>query len=86
MSLRLMMTEADAIEPEVAQARLEAARAALAVRADWVEEEYPLIAAGFRRLAEETAGGSPPDDRLWKALARRVGDRYIHDWVLRASR
>jgi hypothetical protein len=86
MSLRLMMTEADAIEPEVAQTRLEAARAALSIRADWVEDEYPLIADGFRRLAEETAGGSPPDDRLWKALARRIGDRYIHDWVLRASR
>jgi hypothetical protein len=85
MSLRLMMSEADAIELEVAQGRLDAARAALGVRAEWVEGEFPLIAAGLRRLAEETAGGSPPDDRLWKALARRIGDRYVHDWVLRAS-
>ena len=44
MSLRLMMDEADRIEPDEARAKLDAARAALEVRARWVESEYPLIA------------------------------------------
>ena len=86
MSLRLMMDEADRIEPDEAQASLDAARAALELRARWVESEYPLIAEGFRRLLEETAGGTPPEDRLWRALARRIGDRYLPDWLLRAAR
>ena len=86
LSLRLMMDEADEIHREEAQARLDAARAALAARADWVAADYPLIAEGFRRLLEETAGSSPPEDRLWFALARRIGDRYLPDWLLRVAR
>jgi hypothetical protein len=86
MSLRLMMDEADRIEPDEAQAKLGAARAALELRTRWVESEYPLIAEGFRCLLEETAGGTPPEDRLWRALARRIGDRYLPDWLLRAAR
>ena len=85
LSLRLMMDEADEIHRDGAQARLDAARAVLEVRAQWVEDEFPLIALGFRRLLEETAGGSPPEDRLWFALARRIGDRYLPDWLLRVS-
>jgi hypothetical protein len=86
VSLRLTMNEAGEIEPERAQAELEAARAALEGRARLVEADYPLIAAGFRRLLEETQGGSPPEDRLWHAMARRIGDRYLPDWLLRAAR
>jgi len=41
-----------------AQERLDAARAALTLRAEWVEADYPLIAEGFRRLLEETEGGA----------------------------
>jgi hypothetical protein len=86
MSLRLMMDEADRIEPDEAEAKLAAARAALEVRARWVESEYPLIAEGFRCLLDETSGGTPPEDRLWRALARRIGDRYLPDWLLRVAR
>jgi hypothetical protein len=86
LSLRLTMDEAGEIEPERARAQLDAARAALEERARLVEAEYPLIAAGFRRLLEETEGGAPPDDRLWHAMARRIGDRYLPDWLLRAAR
>jgi hypothetical protein len=86
MSLRLMMAEGDELDREGAQVKLEAARAALALRAEWVERDYPLIAEGFRRLLDETAGGTPPDDRLWRALGRRIGDRYLPDWLLRVSR
>jgi hypothetical protein len=85
LSLRLMMSEDDEIDRDAAQAKLEAARAALALRAEWVEEEFSLIADGFRRLLDETAGGAPPDDRLWRALARRIGDRYLPDWLLRVA-
>jgi hypothetical protein len=86
LSLRLTMNEAGDIESEQARRRLDAARAALEERARIVEADYPLIAAGFRRLLEETKGGSPPEDRLWHALARRIGDRYLPDWLLRAAR
>ena len=86
VSLRLTMNEAGEVEAERARAQLEAARAALDERARLVEAEYPLIAAGFRRLLEETKDGSPPDDRLWHAMARRIGDRYLPDWLLRAAR
>jgi hypothetical protein len=86
LSLRLAMDEEGNLEPERAKARLEAARAALERRIEWVGPEYPLIAEGFGLLLEKTAGGAPPDDRLWHALARRIGDRYLPDWLLRAAR
>jgi hypothetical protein len=86
LSLRLTMNEAGEVEPERARAQLDAARTALEERARLVEADYPLIAAGFRRLLEETKDGSPPDDRLWHAMARRIGDRYLPDWLLRAAR
>jgi hypothetical protein len=86
LSLRLTMNEAGEPEPERARAELDAARAALEQRARLVQADYPLIAAGFRRLLEETEGGSPPEDRLWHAMARRIGDRYLPDWLLRAAR
>jgi hypothetical protein len=86
LSLRLTMNEADEVESERARAQLGAARAALEERARLVEADYPLIADGFRRLLEETKDGSPPEDRLWHAMARRIGDRYLPDWLLRAAR
>ena len=86
LSLRLIMNEAGEVEPERARRELDAARTALEERARLVEADYPLIAAGFRRLLEETKDGSPPEDRLWHAKARRIGDRYLPDWLLRAAR
>jgi hypothetical protein len=86
LSWRLMMNERDEIETETAQAHLDAARAGVARRVEWLAGEYPLIADAMRRLLAETEGGSPPDDRLWRALARRIGDRYLPDWLLRAAR
>ena len=86
LSLRLTMNEAGEVEPERARRELDAARTALEERARLVEADYPLIAAGFRRLLEETKDGTPPEDRLWHAMARRIGDRYLPDWLLRAAR
>jgi hypothetical protein len=82
---RLMMDQTDEIDRDAAQERLEKAKAAVMVRAEWLEEDFPLIADGCRRLVEETVGGTPPDDRLWWALARRIGDRGLPDWLLRTS-
>ena len=86
LALRLTMTEADQVDHQASLARLGAARAALAERRKWVHGEYPLIAEGFRRLLEETEGGMPPEDRLWRALAERIGDRYLPEWLLRNTR
>jgi hypothetical protein len=86
VSLRLMMNERDEIEREAAQAHLDAARAAVGLRVEWLADDYPLIADGMRRLLAETDGDSPPDDRLWRALARRIGDRFLLDWLLRTAR
>jgi hypothetical protein len=82
---RLMMDESDELELDVAQVRLERVRAAVELRAQWTENEYPLIAEGFRRLLAETGGGTPPYDRLWHSLARRIGDRGLPDWQLRTG-
>jgi hypothetical protein len=82
---RLMMNDADEVERDLAVAQLERARAAVLVRAEWLAEDFPLIAEGCRRLVAETADGTPPDDRLWWALARRIGDRYVPEWLLRTS-
>ena len=83
---RLMTNEAEELEPDVAAQRLARARAALELRAQWVEGEYPLVAAGFRLLLAETEAGTPPYDPLWHALARRIGDRGLPEWQLRAAR
>jgi len=82
---RLMTSESEELEPEVAQERLARVRAAVEVRAQWTEADFPLIAEGFRRLLRETEGGTPPYDVLWHALARRIGDRGLPDWQLRSS-
>lgn len=82
---RLMTSESEELEPDVAQERLARVRTALEVRAQWTEAEFPLIAEGFRRLLRETEGGTPPYDPLWHALARRIGDRGLPDWLLRSS-
>ena len=82
---RMMTNDREELDPELGEQRLTRARAALALRAEWVEREYPLVADGFRRLLNETAGGKPPYDRLWHALARRIGDRGLPEWQVRTA-
>jgi len=74
LGLRLTMTEDDEIEPVVAEERLAHARAALEERARLVEDDFPHVAKGFRCLLEETAETYPPEDRLWRAMALRIGE------------
>ena len=82
---RMMMDEDDVLEPDVAAERLERVRSAIELRASWIEQDYPLIAEGFRRLLTDTAGGTPPYDRIWHALARRIGDPGLPDWQVRTT-
>jgi hypothetical protein len=82
---RMMTNDREEVDPALGEQRLGRARAALEVRAEWVEDEFPLVADGFRRLLDETAGGRPPYDRLWHALARRIGDRGLPEWQVRAA-
>jgi len=83
---RLMISEQEELEPDRAAERLDRVKAELALRAEWVEGDYPLIAEGFRRLLAENEGGTPPYDLLWHALARRIGDPGLPEWQLRAAR
>jgi hypothetical protein len=82
---RLMTNESEELEPDLALGRLHRARAAIEERAQWTEDDFPLIAEGFRRLLTETEGGTPPYDAIWQALARRIGDRILPDWQLRSA-
>jgi hypothetical protein len=82
---RMMTNDREEVDPGLGEQRLGRARAALALRAEWVEEGYPLVADGFRRLLDETADGKPPYDRLWHAFARRIGDRGLPEWQVRAA-
>jgi hypothetical protein len=64
---------------------LEAARASLATVRGLIEERaaqvetagYPRVAAAFRRVLEETAGGEPPANLLWRALSLRIAESVL---------
>jgi hypothetical protein len=85
LSLRLMTEKDGTPGPDEAMEHLDAARGALARHAEAIEPEFPRVAAALRRLLAETAGGLPPDDRLWRALARTIGDPQSPEWVLRTA-
>jgi hypothetical protein len=79
---RMLMNEQH--EPELERARgvLAAARAQIGAKADLLEQEgYLNVAAGFRRLLDESAGGEPPADLIWSALALRIAEPFLADPV-----
>jgi hypothetical protein len=80
MSQRLMMNENHEPEPERARELLESARGVIAQRADLLEREgFPRTAQSFRALLDESAGGEPPTDVIWKALGLRIAEPYLRD-------
>jgi hypothetical protein len=80
MSQRLMMNEDHEPEPERARELLAAARGVIAERADLLEREgFPRTAQSFRALLDESAGGEPPTDVIWKALGLRIAEPYLQD-------
>lgn len=80
MSQRLLMNESDESEPERARELLAAARGVIAERADLLDEEgFPRTAQAFRALLDETAGGEPPADLIWKGLALRIAEPFLQN-------
>jgi hypothetical protein len=78
VSERMLLDEHGRPQPERTRTQLAASREALARRAELVEAEgFPGVAAALRRLLEETAGGSPPTDLLWSALALRIAESAL---------
>jgi len=80
MSQRLLVDEDERQRPDGGVAILESARSLIAERADLLEAEgFPHVARAFRRLLDETAGGSPPADLIWSALALRLAEPFLQD-------
>jgi len=78
VSQRMLLDEHDEPQPAVAAAQLQTARATLAQRAELLEREgFPRVAAGLRRVLDESSGGQPPDDCLWTAFAVRIAESAI---------
>jgi hypothetical protein len=78
VSQRMLLDEHDEPRPGGGREELARARAGLEERASLVEAEgFPRVAAAFRQLLEETAGGSPPADLLWNALALRIAESVL---------
>ena len=77
---RMLMDDEHRPDWERAAAVLASARALIAERAELLEAEgYGNVAAGFRRLLDETAGGEPPADPVWSALALRIVEPFLDD-------
>jgi hypothetical protein len=80
MSQRLLMNESDEPELERAHELLAAARAVIAERAELLDDEgFPRIARSFRALLDETAGGGPPADPIFEALALRIAEPFLEN-------
>ena len=63
---------------ETASVRLAAARDGIEQRAATVESAgFTRVAEGFRLALEETAGGEPPANPLWNALALRIAESVM---------
>jgi hypothetical protein len=82
MAQRLMMNENHEPEPARARELLDSARRVIAERADLLEREgFARTAQSFRALLDESAGGEPPTDVIWKALGLRIAEPYLQDPV-----
>jgi hypothetical protein len=78
VSQRMLLDEHDEPQPAVAAAQLEGARATLAQRAELLEGEgFPRVAAGVRRVLDESSAVQPADDRLWVAFALRIAESVL---------
>ena len=78
VSQRMLLDDADEPDLEAARERLATARDEIENRAATVEAAgFPRVAYAFRLALEETAGGEPPANPLWSALALRVAESVV---------
>jgi hypothetical protein len=78
VSQRMLLDDAEQPDLKTARARLATVRDVIAQRAVTVEESgFSHVAEGFRLALEETAGGEPPANPLWSALALRIAESVL---------
>lgn len=81
VSQRMLLDDGEEPDLETARTRLANVRDEIEQRAAAVEAAgYPRVAEAFRLALEETAGGEPPANPLWSALALRIAE-----WVVPSS-
>jgi len=75
---RMMLDGGEEPDLETARMRLASAHDEIAQRAATVEAAgYSRVAEAFRIALEETAGGEPPANPLWNALALRIAESVL---------
>jgi hypothetical protein len=78
VSQRMLLDDGEEPDLETARARLAAARDQIEQHAATVEAAgFNRVAQGFRLALEETAGGEPPTNLLWSALALRIAESVL---------
>jgi hypothetical protein len=78
VSQRMLLDGGEEPDLETARTRLASVRDEIAQRAATVEAAgYPRVAEAFRVALEETAGGEPPANLLWSALALRIAESVV---------
>jgi hypothetical protein len=78
VSQRMLLDDGEEPDLETARARLAAARDQIEQHAATVEAAgFNRVAQGFRLALEETAGGEPPANPLWSALALRIAESVV---------
>jgi hypothetical protein len=78
VSQRMLLDEADEPDLVAARAKLETARDEIETRAATVAAAgFPRVADAFKLVLEETAGGEPPANPLWSALALRIAESVV---------
>jgi hypothetical protein len=78
VSERMLLGEDEQPDLEAARACVATVRVEIEQRAELVEAAgYPRVAAAFRQALEETAGGEPPANLLWRALALRIAESVL---------
>jgi hypothetical protein len=78
VSQRMLLDDGEEPDLETARARLAAARDQIEQHAATVEAAgFKRVAQGFRLALEETAGGEPPANPLWSALALRIAESVV---------
>jgi hypothetical protein len=78
VSQRMLLDGGEEPDLETARTRLARVRDEIEQRATTVEAAgYPRVADAFRVALEETAGGEPPANPLWSALALRIAESVV---------